>query len=238
MPLPDSAREWLFANGFPAVVGRGADLPITAVPLWMATSPSSVTGMLERYQTWLAVPKAAPAGACATQHLSGRVAALLIGVWVFSGRLVEPSRGGVWVEIDQHGRTLRAWADDQTKAFPTGPEQVVPVLVQSVAPMLNSAMEQTHITAKLAWGGVATGVAGSVLRAVKACPQRREELLGAAAGMLASDAWPVASPLVTLTGDGCGQRRHTCCLIFQSPSHKECQSCPRLARAGRAPHSW
>lgn len=196
-------------------------------PLEEVVGEPFTRSMVISYQAWLGVAHPAAGAACATQHLAGRVAAWLAGCWVLTGGL--PPLQGCLAEVDEHGRTPRLVVPEVVTPLPATPLEVVDALQTCLEPMLATACAIGHITTRLAWGGVATGLAGALLRSVEHVDDAtRSRVLSDATAMLAEQAWPVPRPLVTL--DGPCQRRRTCCLIFLSTEHERCHTCPHHDR--------
>lgn len=213
--LVSAGHPLVLASSLPAATPRHRPDDVVSEPF--------TREMVRRYQRWLGVQHPAAGASCATQHYAGRAASWLVGCWVLTGGL--PSLDDCLVEVDIHGRTQHLVVPEVIEPTPARPLDVVAALQEHMAPMLATACQIGRITPRLAWGGVATSVAGAVLRSVEGLDEEsRTRVLADAATMLAEDAWPVPRPLVTLSG--AQQRRHTCCLIHLSTEHRRCTTCP------------
>lgn len=194
-----------------------------------------VADMVARYTKWLAVPQPAAGGACATQHYAGRIAGYAVGTWALTGVVVDFTDPCLHVMGDGHGRTQHILVPPDPQGATGGVDELRAALLTHMVPMLDVVRETAHITTRLFWGGVATSVAGASIRAVRMVDEaRRPEVAEAAHDLCANEHWPEPRPLVSLDDDVTQQRRHTCCLIFLSPTHEECHTCPRRDRPRRS----
>lgn len=223
----------LVAMGYPLLAAPAPATPSEGewLPLAAAAHPDRVGPMVSAYTRWLGLTQQAAGGACALQHYAGRVAVYAVGTWALTGGVVSLHDPDLLAEVDEHGRTLRL-AIPRRPAWVTGDATAtVEALQAHVEPLLDLIRDVSHITSRLAWGGVATSVAGAFVRAVREGPEpRRATVVAGAHQALDAAQWPEARPLVTLAADATGHIRRTCCLIFLSPTHQECTTCPRLAR--------
>lgn len=237
MPVPiPGVLPTLSAAGYPVVAAESAGPPAGAwTPVRELSRPDVVADLVRRYAVWLQVTRPAAGAACATQHYAGRLAGYAVGVWAFTGRVAPLDDAGLLAEIDEHGRVLRLVVAGEPAGEPGRAADVLAAVQAHLRPTLAAARDAGHITERLAWGGVATSVAGAYARALRHLDgPRRTQVLAAARESADPARWPTERALVTLDPDGCGHRRHTCCLIFLSPSHEECHTCPRHDRAPRS----
>ncbi|WP_409484104.1 (2Fe-2S)-binding protein [Arsenicicoccus dermatophilus] len=228
-----SVGDALVAAGYPVLVDPDEREPRAGrwLPLAEVRRPERVLDLVERYTAWLGVPHRAAGGACASQHYAGRVAGYLVGTWALTGGIVPLEDPRVLAEVDEHGRTLRLVVPRHPQPAPGGVGELVRGLQNHLAPLLDVVRVTAGITSRLAWGGVATSVAGAFSRAVVTVPSaRRAEVVSGAHRALDPVQWPGGRPLVTPAADATSHRRHTCCLIFLSADHEECRTCPRHAR--------
>lgn len=227
MSCPTAVGAALIASGHPLVLASAPSFDAPIHTLDEVRDASFTSSMVIRYQDWLQVRHPAAGATCATQHYAGRVASWLVGCWALTGQL--PTLDGCLAEVDEHGRTLRLVVPDLAPTTDAGPLDVVAALQQHMEPMLATACRVGHITWRLAWGGVATSLAGALLRSAESLDlRRRDQVMSDAGTMLAEEAWPVPRPLTSISNGR--QHRRTCCVIHLSPHHRKCDSCPHHDR--------
>ena len=204
------------------------------LPLAEVHRPERILDMVEAYTRWLDVGHRAAGGACASQHYAGRIAGYLVGTWALTNGVASLRDPRVLAEVDAHGRTLRLAIPREPETAPGDVTALVRGIQLHLAPLLDAVCIVSGITSRLAWGGVATSVAGAFARAVRTLPEpRKHEVADAARTALDPARWPTDRPLLDLSSDAQSHVRRTCCLIFLSPTHGECQTCPRTVRPQR-----
>lgn len=208
------------------------------------TDPGRWRDIADRYSRHIGTSHTAIGGVCALQHYSGRLLQPVVAVWAADGSALDLRHRGWWAHIDSDGATREVSCPDlPVVARDVTPEAMTERIRDHFEPLVNAVCETTGIVERVALGGVAASLAGSLAVAARGLPAaRRRSFRARAERVVAQVTSGDGQQLVSLIDLDAGagpeapafsHDRHTCCLIRLGQTDHECETCPRLPKAER-----
>lgn len=228
-----SALPWQAAPGRPTSSGSSATWTVVshlAAPAWWLDAA-------RRYSSMLGTAHLAPGAACALQHYTGRLCAVVVTIWAATGRIPVLAHERWWAELDEAAATITVSSPSLAVTDPVTATQLADELLEHLTPMVDGACSASRITRPVALGGPAASLATAFARIYRGIdPVDRSAVVRAAEAVQHRLSAHAGRPLLDLEqvgADQLHQHRRTCCLIRLGSDHGECGSCPRLTAAER-----